>query len=213
MRPGRYAEPVPTEPATALDPALVIGLGNPGAEYARNRHNVGAMVLEELAARCSAPLRRHKARAMVAEARLGVRPGGAPGPRIILARPTTYMNESGSATAALATFYSIPPGAVVVVHDELEVPFGDVRVKLGGGEGGHNGLRSISAALRTRDYLRIRVGIGRPPGRQSPADFVLRDFGAAERKELPFVLSDAADRIEELALRGSAGIVGSSGVG
>lgn len=194
----------PTSPPVVLDPALVIGLGNPGAEYAGNRHNVGAMVLDELATRCGASLRRHKARAMVADARLGVRAGGAPGPRVILARPTTYMNESGAATAALASFYAIPAGAVVVVHDELELSFGEIRVKRGGGEGGHNGLRSISSALRTRDYLRVRVGIGRPPGRQTPADFVLRDFGAAERKELPFVLSDAADQVEVCLAEGES---------
>lgn len=191
--------------APVATPALVVGLGNPGVQYAGNRHNVGAMVVDELAARCGAVLRRHKARAMVADTRLGVRPGGVPGRRVVLARPTTYMNDSGATTAALASFYSVPPASIVVVHDELELPLGDVRVKRGGGEGGHNGLRSISSALRNRDYLRVRVGIGRPPGRQLPADYVLRDFGPAERKELPLVLVDAADRIVELALLGRPG--------
>lgn len=182
------------------EPALVVGLGNAGDQYAGNRHNVGAMVLQELAGRCGVALRRHKARALTADARLGVRPGGAPGPRVVLARPLGYMNESGGPVAALVSFYGLAATSVVAVHDELELAFGDVRLKRGGGEGGHNGLRSLSSALKTRDYLRIRVGIGRPPGRQSPADFVLRDFSAAERKELAWVLADAADRLEELLL-------------
>lgn len=194
---------MPPESSLVLDPALVVGLGNPGVEYARQRHNVGAMVLDELARRCGVTLNRHKARALVADVRLGIQPGGAPGPRAVLARPTTYMNESGGPVAALASFYSIVPAAVVAVHDDLELDFGAVRVKRSGGEGGHNGLRALSSALKTRDYVRIRVGIGRPPGRQSPGDFVLREFSAVERKELALVLSDAADLVEELVVGGS----------
>lgn len=193
---------MPPEPRLASLPALVVGLGNPGAEYEGNRHNVGAMVLDELAQRYGGSLRRHKARAAVAEVRVGVLPGGAPGPRVVLARPSTYMNDSGGPTAALATFFSVPPGSLVVVHDDLELDFGQVRLKRGGGEGGHNGLRSISSALRTRDYLRVRVGVGRPPGRQSPGDFVLRDFSATERKELPFVVAESADAVEDLVIAG-----------
>ena len=195
---ARYSDAVPPEKKPAFDPALIVGLGNPGREYAGNRHNVGAMVVEELAKRCGSPLRRHQARALLADARLGFGQRGVPGPRILLARPTTYMNDSGGPVVSLASFFGIDPGAVVVVHDELELAFGEIRTKRDGGEGGHNGLRSVSAGLKTRDYVRIRVGIGRPPGRQSPADFVLRDFAAAERKELPFVLSAAADAIEML---------------
>ena len=137
---------MPPESSLVLDPALVVGLGNPGVEYARHRHNVGAMVLDELARRCGVTLNRHKARALVADVRLGIQPGGAPGPRAVLARPTTYMNESGGPVAALASFYSIVPAAVVAVHDDLELDFGAVRVKRGGGEGGHNGLRALSSA-------------------------------------------------------------------
>lgn len=187
---------------TINDPVLVVGLGNPGPEYAATRHNVGAMVLDELATRCGTSLRRHKSRALTAESRLGVRPGGLPGPRVVLARPTSYMNESGGQVSALAGFFSIAAGSVVVIHDELELPFGEVRTKLGGGEGGHNGLRSVSSALRTKDYVRVRVGIGRPPGRQEPADFVLRAFKPAERNELSLVLSEAADIVEQLLLDG-----------
>lgn len=181
---------------------LVVGLGNPGPEYAGNRHNVGQMVLDELAARAGATFRAHRSRAAVAEARLGVLPGGAPGPRVVLAKPATYMNVSGGPVAGLAQFYRVPPIDVVVVHDELDLPFGALRLKRGGGEGGHNGLRDVSKALGTRDYVRVRCGIGRPPGRMDAADFVLRDFSAAERKELPFLLADAADAVELLVAEG-----------
>jgi PTH1 family peptidyl-tRNA hydrolase len=172
---------------------LVIGLGNPGPRYAGNRHNIGAMVAAELAARGSTSLTSHKARASVASVRIGVLPGGAPGPAAVVAVPGSYMNESGGPVKALMKFFSVAPERLLVVHDELDIPAGDVRLKKGGGEGGHNGLRSISSALGTKDYLRVRVGIGRPPGRMDAADFVLRDFSAAERKELPFLVGDAAD--------------------
>ena len=186
-----------------MDTWLVVGLGNPGARYAGNRHNVGAMVVDELASRHGgARLKAHKARASVAEVRLGVLPGGAPGPKAVLAVPASYMNESGGPVKALMQFFTIDTDHLVVLHDELDIPAGEVRLKKGGGEGGHNGLRSISSALGTKEYLRVRIGIGRPPGRMEAADFVLRDFSVAERKELPFLLGDAADAAEQLVAEG-----------
>ena len=177
---------------------LIVGLGNPGPEYSQNRHNVGQMVLDELAGRVGGKFASHKgARAAVLEGRLGIG-----GPRVVLAKPLTYMNVSGGPASALAKYYGIAPDHVVAVHDELDIPFNTVRLKLGGGEGGHNGLRDISKALGTKDYLRVRVGVGRPPGRMDAADFVLRDFGAAERKELPFLIDEAADAAEMLLTDG-----------
>jgi len=184
------------------DAWLVVGLGNPGPEYERTRHNVGQMVLEELASRASGSFKRHRSGARVAEVRLGTLPGGAPGPRVVLAAPTSYMNLSGGPVAGLANYFDVTLDHVVVVHDELDVPFGAVRLKRGGGEGGHNGLRSISKSLGEKDYARTRVGIGRPPGRQDPADFVLKEFSSVERKELPFLLMDAADATELLVTAG-----------
>ena len=189
-------------------PWLVVGLGNPGPQYAGNRHNVGHMVLDELASRCSASfgssggLLGRRPQAVTADVRLGVLPGGAPGPRVILAKPTTYMNVSGGPVAALSSYYSVPPERVIMVHDELDIPFDDVRLKRGGGEGGHNGLRDTTKALGTKDYIRVRVGVGRPPGRMDAADFVLRDFSTAERKVLPFLLDSAADAVEAVVLEG-----------
>ena len=181
------------------DPWLVIGLGNPEARYARNRHNVGRMVVDVLVGRAGARLGGHKARARLAEARLGVMPGGAPGPRVILAEPESYMNLSGGPVRALVDFYRVDPAArLLVIHDDLDLPAHVLRLKRGGGEGGHNGLRSIGRALGTRDYARLRVGIGRPPGRQDPADFVLSDFPARERGELGVTLEQAADAVEEV---------------
>jgi len=181
---------------------LVVGLGNPGPGYAGNRHNVGAMVADVLGARLGGSFKSHKARAAVLEGRLGVLPGGLPGPRTVLAKPSTYMNESGGPVAGLCQFYKVEADHLVVVHDELDIPYGQLRLKLGGGEGGHNGLRSITRSLGTKDYLRVRVGIGRPPGRMDAADFVLRDFSGAERKELPITLEEAADAVELLVERG-----------
>lgn len=179
-------------------PWLVVGLGNPGVQYAGNRHNVGQLVLDELAARSGVAFRTHKSRAVVVQTRLGVGSGGRPGPAAVLAKPTTYMNVSGGPVGALARFFSVEPSLLVAVHDELDVPFGEIRLKRGGGEGGHNGLRDISRAVGTKDYLRVRVGIGRPPGRMDPADWVLRDFAAAERTELAIVVVEAADAVEML---------------
>lgn len=179
------------------DPWLIIGLGNPEPRYARNRHNVGRMVVDVLAGRAGARLGGHRTRARLAEARLGVMPGGAPGPRVILAEPASYMNLSGGPVKALVGFYRVDPTArLLVIHDDLDLPAHALRLKRGGGEGGHNGLRSIGRALGTRDYVRLRVGIGRPPGRQDPADFVLSDFPARERGELGVTLEQAADAVE-----------------
>lgn len=180
---------------------LVAGLGNPGAGYAGNRHNVGAMVLDVLGARVGGSFKSHKARAAVLEGRLGLA-GGAPGPRVVLAKPSTYMNESGGPVQALARFYTVEPAQLVVVHDELDIPYGEIRAKLGGGEGGHNGLRSVSRSMGTTDYLRVRVGIGRPPGRMDAADYVLRDFSTAERKDLGVLLEEAADCVQMLVEQG-----------
>ncbi|MGC5166843.1 aminoacyl-tRNA hydrolase [Luteimicrobium sp. DT211] len=184
---------------------LVVGLGNPGTRYAGNRHNVGQMVLDELARRVGTTFAAHKGShglALAGEGRLGTLPGGAPGPRVVLAKPTSYMNTSGGAVSALAKYYDVAPENVVMVHDELDIPFGDLKLKIGGGEGGHNGLRDTTKALGTKDYLRVRVGVGRPPGRTDPADYVLKDFSAAEKKELPFLLDDAADAVEMILTEG-----------
>ncbi|AYF72915.1 aminoacyl-tRNA hydrolase [Nocardia yunnanensis] len=173
-------------------PALVVGLGNPGSEYERTRHNVGFMVADVLAERVGGRFTVHKkSGADLLEARLD-------GRKVLLAKPRTYMNLSGRPVAALAKFFSVPATEVIVVHDELDLPFGQIRLKRGGGEGGHNGLRSISQALTTKDYLRVRFGIGRPPGRQDPADYVLKPFSAPERKEVPVIVEQTADAVELL---------------
>jgi peptidyl-tRNA hydrolase, PTH1 family len=181
-------------------PWLVVGLGNPGREYAGNRHNAGFLVADLLAGRIGVRLSRHrKAVAEVAEGRLGV---GVDAPRLVLAKPMTYMNLSGGPVAGLAQFYKVPPDQIVAVHDELDIPYGQLRLKIGGGEGGHNGLRSMSRSLATKEYVRVRFGIGRPPGRQDPADYVLSDFSPVERKELDFLVDRAADAVEVVVLRG-----------
>lgn len=175
-------------------PWLVVGLGNPGGEYARNRHNAGFLVADLLARRVGAKFgRARRAATEVAEGFL--RPGG---PKVVIAKPTTYMNLLGTPTASLAAFYKIPAARIVAVHDDLDLDFGTVRAKIGGGEGGHNGLRSMSKFLGTKDYARVRFGIGRPPGRMDPADYVLSDFSAAERKELDFLVDRAADMVESV---------------
>jgi PTH1 family peptidyl-tRNA hydrolase len=181
----------------ADDRWLIAGLGNPGPEYAGNRHNAGFMVADVLAGHAGARFKRDRSRAAVAAARLA-------GFAVVLAKPLSFMNLSGGPVAALRSFYKIPPERMVVVHDELDIPFGTLRLKQGGGDNGHNGLRSVSSALGTRDYYRLRVGIGRPPGRMDAADYVLRDFPAAERKLLPYVLERSADAIEALLERGLA---------
>jgi PTH1 family peptidyl-tRNA hydrolase len=176
---------------------IIVGLGNPGPEYAGTRHNAGQMVLAVLAERAGARLKSHRSRNDIAEGRLDGQP-------VTLARPHSYMNLSGGPVSALLRFYKISPERLLVIHDELDVAFGAVRLKLGGGDNGHNGLRSISQSLGTRDYYRARFGIGRPPGRMDPAAFVLKDFSAAERKELELLIGEAADAAESLLARGLA---------
>ncbi|MCS5518563.1 aminoacyl-tRNA hydrolase [Curtobacterium flaccumfaciens] len=173
---------------------VVVGLGNPGPDYAGNRHNVGQMVLDELASRMGASFKKHKTPNQVAEGRLV--PGGT---RFVLAKPGSFMNTSGGPVSSVLGFYSATPADLVVVHDELDLPFDTVRLKGNGGHGGHNGLRDIIKATGTNEFMRVRVGIGRPPGRQDPADYVLRDFSAAEKKTLPILLADAADAVEAIA--------------
>jgi PTH1 family peptidyl-tRNA hydrolase len=173
-------------------PALVVGLGNPGPDYAETRHNIGFRVVELLAARAGGGrFSRHKTNADVLEGRLA-------GRRVVLAEPRTFMNLSGGPVAGLLRYYAVPVEDLVVVHDDLDLGFGVVRLKRGGGEGGHNGLRSISKSVGTREYLRVRFGIGRPPGRQDPADFVLKRFTGTEAKELDLAVDLAADAAEAL---------------
>jgi PTH1 family peptidyl-tRNA hydrolase len=181
---------------------LVVGLGNADPSYAGTRHNVGYLVVDELASRMGAGLRAHKSgRAEVVEGRLGGL-GGIGGVRAVLARPRSYMNESGGPVSTLASFYKVPLERIVAVHDELDIPFDTLRVKFGGGDNGHNGLRSLRASLGSGDFYRVRVGVGRPHGRQSPADFVLSDYSSAERKMVPFQVDRAADAVECLVTEG-----------
>ena len=183
------AEP---SPAGGRGPQLVVGLGNPGPQYAKTQHNVGFMVADLLAARLGAPFKVHKrSGAEIATGRLG-------GHSVVLAKPRTFMNESGRHIGPLAKFYSVSPADMIVIHDELDIDFGKIRLKLGGGEGGHNGLRSVANALGTKDFQRVRIGIGRPPGRKDPAAFVLENFTAVERNEVPTICEQAADATELL---------------
>lgn len=185
-------------------PILVVGLGNPGPNYARTRHNVGFMVADVLARRIGSAFKLHKkSGADVATGRLS-------GRSVVLARPRCYMNESGRQVGPLAKFYSVPPGDMVVIHDDLDLDFGRIRLKQGGGEGGHNGLRSVATVLGSKDFQRVRFGIGRPLGRQDPAAFVLQPFGATERDEVPTICEQAADAAElliELGLEPAQNVV------
>ena len=179
---------------------LIVGLGNPGPEYAATRHNVGFFVAEEMCRRVSARLARHKrAHALVAEGRLGL-PGSSQS--IIVAEPQSFMNESGGPVKAIMQFYGVDEGSLIVVHDELDSPFQAIRVKLGGGDTGHNGLRSIRRSLGNGDFLRVRMGIGRPPGRQDPAAFVLKPFASVERLGLELMVERGADAVESLIANG-----------
>ncbi|MFH8789469.1 aminoacyl-tRNA hydrolase [Streptomyces roseoverticillatus] len=181
-------------------PWLIVGLGNPGPEYAGNRHNVGFMVADLLAERMGAKFKAHKAsRAQVLEGRLGA--PGLSSRRVVVAKPMSFMNLSGGPTAALRDFYKVSAERVIAVHDELDIDYGTLRLKLGGGDNGHNGLKSITKALGP-DYLRVRFGIGRPPGRMPVADFVLKDFSSVERKELDYQVDRAADAVESLIVDG-----------
>ncbi len=200
----------------------MVGLGNPGPAYAGNRHNIGAQVLDTFAAQLRVGFKAHRSRAAIAQTRLPTvggptlggptvggpavgGPAGAEPVSLTLAKPSGYMNVSGGPVAGLVRYFGVDTDRVLVVHDELDLPFGTLRLKRGGGEGGHNGLRDISKALGTRDYLRLRFGIGRPPGRQDPADFVLRDFSAAERKELDLLRHEAVAAIEDVLRLGLIG--------
>ncbi|CAL9547384.1 Peptidyl-tRNA hydrolase [Streptomyces sp. enrichment culture] len=181
-------------------PWLIAGLGNPGPEYAGNRHNVGFMVADLLAERMGGRFKRHgKAQAQVVEGRVG--PPGPGSRRVVLAKPMSYMNLSGGPVTALRDFYKVPTDRVVAVHDELDIDFGVLRLKLGGGDNGHNGLKSMTKAMGP-DYHRVRCGIGRPPGRMQVADFVLKDFSSVERKELDWFVDRAADAVECLVSEG-----------
>ncbi|MGO1355502.1 aminoacyl-tRNA hydrolase [Brachybacterium tyrofermentans] len=181
-------------------PYLVVGLGNPGPKYAATRHNIGHMVLDHIADAAGGRFTAaRRAQAVVLEGRLGI-PGS--DERVILAKTTTYMNVSGGPVKALASYYDIPPERIVAVHDEVDIPFDTVRLKLGGGEGGHNGLRDITKALGTKDYLRVRTGVGRPSGGRDTADHVLAPFTSTERKALELLISDAADAVEAVILEG-----------
>ncbi|KOV84877.1 MULTISPECIES: aminoacyl-tRNA hydrolase [unclassified Streptomyces] len=184
----------------ASDPWLIVGLGNPGPEYAMNRHNVGFMVADLLAERIGGKFKRAaRAQAQVLEGRIG--PAGMGSRRVVLAKPMSYMNLSGGPVNALRDFYKVPVGNVVAVHDELDIDYGTLRLKLGGGDNGHNGLKSMTKAMGP-DYHRVRCGIGRPPGRMQVADFVLKDFSSAERKELDWFVDRAADAVECLVTEG-----------
>ncbi len=185
------------------DPWLVVGLGNPGPSYAGSRHNVGYLVVEVLAERLGVSWKRHRTgRADAAEGHLGT-PGTAAGVRrVLLMRPRSYMNESGGPVSAVAAYASVRPERIVAVHDELDLPYGSLRVKLGGGDNGHNGLKSMRRSLGTGDFHRVRVGIGRPPGRQPAADFVLAGWSGTERRELDLHVQWAADAVESLLTQG-----------
>ncbi len=187
------AEP---SPVRGQGPILVVGLGNPGPNYAKNRHNVGFMASEILADRIGEKFKVHKkSGAEVVTGRLA-------GCSVVLAKPRVYMNESGRQVGPLARFFSVSPADIVVIHDELDIDFGRIRLKLGGGEGGHNGLRSVASALGTKDFQRVRIGVGRPPGRKDPAAFVLENFNATERTEVPTICQQAADATELLIAHG-----------
>ncbi len=174
------------------EPLLVVGLGNPGPNYAATRHNFGFMVADRLGARLGSKFTAHKrSGAEIVTGRLS-------GHSVVVAKPRCYMNDAGRQVGPLAKFYSVPPADVVVIHDDLDLDFGRVRLKIGGGEGGHNGLRSVAAVLGSKDFHRVRIGIGRPPGRKDPAVFVLERFSAVEKAEVPTICEQAADATELL---------------
>lgn len=200
MSPDKHSDGDMDVTTDANAPWLIVGLGNPGPEYANNRHNVGFMVADLLAERIGGKFKRAgKAQAQVLEGRIG-----APGPasrRVVLVKPTSFMNLSGGPVNALRDFYKVPLANVVAVHDELDIDYGTLRLKLGGGDNGHNGLKSMTKAMGP-DYHRVRFGIGRPPGRMQVADFVLKDFSSTERKELDFLVDRATDSVECLVSEG-----------
>jgi PTH1 family peptidyl-tRNA hydrolase len=178
---------------------LVVGLGTPGDEYAATRHNVGQMVIDELAKRHNIKFSSHKSRTDVAAYKLGV---GIDAHSIILAKSKSYMNESGGPIKALASFYSVEPANIIVLHDELDIGFAAIRSKIAGGDNGHNGLKSLTSSFGTAEYYRVRLGIGRPMGQQDPADFVLKQFSKEEKKDLGEFLDRGADVVEFLITEG-----------
>jgi PTH1 family peptidyl-tRNA hydrolase len=175
---------------------LLIGLGNPGPKYARNRHNIGFMVVDELARRTRAESFRGKFGADMTTAEVA-------GEKCVLVKPQEYMNVSGRSIQRASAFYQVEPQNIVVVHDEIDLPLGTLRLKVGGGHAGHNGLRSIVADLGSSDFVRIRCGVGRPAGSRPVADFVLDDFGKAEDVEVKILIQEAADAIEEIVKKGA----------
>ena len=181
---------------------LVVGLGNPGPAFASQRHNIGYRVADELARRMGIRFSAKRGmRAEVAEGRVG--PPGADGSsRLVLAKSRTFMNETGAAVSRLLSYYKLQPAQMIVVHDELDIDPGQLRVKFGGGDNGHNGLRSVRQSLGTGDFFRVRIGVGRPPGRQDPADFLLSNFPASVRGDVEVEISRAADAVESLVLIG-----------
>ena len=194
-----------TGPGAANDQRwLVVGLGNPGPSYASTRHNAGFMVVDLLAGRMGARFKAHRGRADVVEGSFGaagaaVRPSRS---RVALVKPKSYMNESGGPVASLRDFFKVPVDRIVVVHDELDLPYGSLRLKRGGGDNGHNGLRSVTKSLGSPDYLRVRLGVGRPPGQLDPAAYVLKSFSSTEQRDLPFHVDRAADAVEALVTLG-----------
>jgi PTH1 family peptidyl-tRNA hydrolase len=177
------------------DRFLVVGLGNPGPRYAATRHNAGFMVADLLASRIGGRFKAHRANVELIEGRLA-------GASVVLAKPRSFMNESGGPVVNVARFFKVAPEQVLIVHDDLDLPFGTLKLKRGGGDGGHNGLKSITSSLGSKDYVRVRIGIGRPPGRQDPADYVLSGYSSTERKDLPFQVDRAADAVETLLTDG-----------
>jgi peptidyl-tRNA hydrolase, PTH1 family len=189
------------DPAATDRPWLVVGLGNPGPTYAGTRHNAGFMVVDLLAQRMGAKFKAHRGRADVVEGAFGG-PSASGRARVALAKPKSYMNESGGPVASMRDFFKVPLAQIVVVHDELDLPFGTLRLKQGGGDGGHNGLRSVTKSLGGPDYLRVRLGVGRPPGQMDPAAYVLKPFSSAEQRDLAFHVDRAADAVEALVVSG-----------
>ena len=178
---------------------LVVGLGNPGDQYAATRHNVGQMVINELVRRNTIKLSSHKSRTEIAAYKLG---NGENTQSVILAKSKGYMNESGGPLKALAKFYSVETQNIIALHDELDIPFAAIRTKMGGGDSGHNGLKSLTSAFNTAEYYRIRLGIGRPTGGQDPADFVLKQFSKIEQKDLAEFIMRGGDVVESLITQG-----------
>mgnify|MGYP000032063870 CR=1 FL=1 len=178
---------------------LVVGLGNPGPEYEATRHNIGQLVVDQLAKSNSAKWSSHKSRCDIAEFKLGV---GIDAPSVIVAKSKSYMNESGGPIKALASFYSVEPTNIIVLHDELDIPYAAIRAKVAGGDNGHNGLKSLTSSFGTADYFRVRLGIGRPMGQQDPGDFVLKQISKEEKKDLAEFIDRGADCVEFLIEKG-----------